>query len=159
MKIEYRFGNLFDYPGRHILQGCNAQGVMGSGVAKTVRALYPHAYNTYRAHYERYGLRLGEVVVADCGKHVILNGITQQFFGGDGGLYVDYQAIRTVIRNCNAIVQKDGQTELALPLIGAGLAGGEWQVIAQSIEEESAVKPVVYIHEQHVYDRILSQGA
>ena len=39
MKIEYRQGDLFQTDVRHIVHGCNAQGVMGKGVAKLVKDL------------------------------------------------------------------------------------------------------------------------
>lgn len=32
--IQYKTGNLLDTPDSYIVHGCNAQGVMGSGVAK-----------------------------------------------------------------------------------------------------------------------------
>lgn len=46
---------------------------------------------------------------------------------------VDYDAIRLVFRRIKA---QFGGKKLAYPLIGAGIAGGDWNVIAQIINEE-----------------------
>ena len=54
MKIEYRKGDLFQTEIKTIVHGCNAQGVMGSGVAKIIRDKYPKAYDRYVAEYKIY---------------------------------------------------------------------------------------------------------
>jgi O-acetyl-ADP-ribose deacetylase (regulator of RNase III) len=156
MKIIYRLGNLLDHSGRFISHGTNAQGVMGSGVAKSIRALYPRCYDVYREAYDNAGLHLGQVVVADCGRFVFLNGVTQEFYGGDGKVYVDYDAMQAVMRTCNTLLKLESPTpELAMPLIGAGLAGGDWAIISQIIEEESTgFQPVVYMIDPVQYAKI-----
>lgn len=174
MKIEYRFGDLLSHPGRYILQGCNAQGKMNKGVAKAIRELYPQVFEQYRARHELAPLQLGEVITVDCGKHLILNGITQDKYSEDGEdvdvVYADYQAIARVVNLCDALLDFDTRSrslpgliemprpELAMPLIGAGLAHGDWGIISQSIEDNTPFcKPVVYIREQHIYDSVVSQ--
>ena len=39
--------DLLNSPDRIIVHGCNAQGVMGAGVAKAIRTKYPEAYSNY----------------------------------------------------------------------------------------------------------------
>ena len=78
MKIEYIKGDLMTSDIRHIIHGCNAQGVMGSGVAKLIRDKYPSAYTDYNDVYNNKGLELGEIVISvqNDGK-IICNAITQ----------------------------------------------------------------------------------
>lgn len=163
MKIRYVNDDLMSHPGRFILQGCNAQGVMGSGVAKLIRDAYPRNFTIYRKEYEANGLPLGSVVVADCGRFVFLNGITQEFYGRDGKLYANYDAIDTVFSRCNELMRNEIGTndvsskpiEIAMPLIGAGLAGGDWKKISALLEARSFhFQPVVYIQELEQYSRI-----
>ncbi len=45
MKINYVNGDLFATDIKTIVHGCNAQGVMGSGVAKSIRENFPKAYD------------------------------------------------------------------------------------------------------------------
>lgn len=142
-KIEYRKGDLLNTEIRHILHGCNTRGVMGSGVAKAIRDMYPKAYQDYNDKYNNYGLELGSIVVSiqDEGK-VIHNAITQQDYGRDPSrVYVSYWAIANVFRQIESWHIK----EIALPKIGAGLANGDWNVIEAIIENTlTKTKPVVY---------------
>lgn len=160
MEIVYRKGDLLEAPEIVLAHGCNAQGVMGSGVAKAIRARYPSAYAAYRAQYENHnlGLNLGDVIwVSQSDGKTIANCITQERYGKDGRRYVDYDAVRLCMREINAVgfalqQQKrnwwdevDSFFRFAMPKIGAGLGGGNWDEIAKIVEEETIwVQAVVY---------------
>lgn len=142
MKIEYIKGDIFETEHKYILHGCNAQGVMGAGVAKAIKQTYPFAYETYRKSYENDGLELGQVQIVKCRNRTIINAITQKNYGRDGLRYVSYDAIS----NCFAALEEIlyGET-IAMPKIGAGLAGGNWNIIEAIIEAEcKTIKPVVF---------------
>jgi O-acetyl-ADP-ribose deacetylase (regulator of RNase III) len=157
MQIEYVKGDLFQTPIKTIVHGCNAQGVMGSGVAKIIREKYPKAYNRYRYQYEeRGGLKLGEIITVPCGNRdddpenfkIIINAITQEFYGRDGRRYVSYDAVAESMTKINRMFETYGFEEIAMPQIGAGFGGGDWNVISAIIESElKNVKPTVYILE------------
>lgn len=168
MKIEYKTGDMLNPPLDEreliITHGCNAQGVMGSGVAKAIRDLYPEAYKGYRDWYETHGLKVGDIVPVNIdhkqttkgfryGRYVI-NAVTQEFYGRDPSrVYVSYEGLRAAMReiNNNVLVRlrsdSAGEPErVAMPLIGAGLANGKWSIIAPIIEEEATIfQPVVYL--------------
>lgn len=161
MKISYRIGNLLNHPDKFIAHGCNAQGQMGSGVAKAIRDKYPKAYEVYRAQYERAGLMLGSVVVASCTPHTVLNCITQEFYGRDGAMYVSYDAIERSIQTIDELARQEraqivttcdrqGHPDLiprvGYPLIGGDLGGGDWAVISKIIEDcAEHHQPIVYL--------------
>jgi O-acetyl-ADP-ribose deacetylase (regulator of RNase III) len=141
-KIEYRKGDLLETDITHILHGCNAVGVMGSGVAAAIRQKYPKAYVDYMDIYNSHGLTLGGVSASNQpdGK-VILNAITQPTIGRTG-IHVSYWAIANVFRCLNALIR---DKMVALPMIGAGLGGGDWNVIEAIIENTAKTyQPVVY---------------
>src|SRR5262249_34840272 len=50
MPIEYVSGDLFDnaHDAQAFAHGCNCQGSMGAGIAKTFRSRYPEMYEEYR---------------------------------------------------------------------------------------------------------------
>ena len=52
MDILYKQGDLTQAEEYIIAHGCNAQGKMGSGVAKAIRREFPQAYSYYRSAYE-----------------------------------------------------------------------------------------------------------
>lgn len=148
MKIIYKEGDVCKAVEDIIAHGCNAQGKMGSGVAKAIRAKFPEAYAAY---IEEDELELGTVITAFSNDKIIANCITQEFYGNDGRLYADYDAIRRCMRELHAILKEPkgfgaANLTVAMPKIGAGLAGGDWTIIEKIIEEEfTDVEPVVYV--------------
>lgn len=147
MKIIYKQGDLLEAPERYILHGCNAMGRMASGVAKAIREKYPEVYKEYRELYYKSGLKVGDVQFVSCndGK-VVINGITQHFFGRDGKLYLDYNGLEEIIDFINRVIPIDSC--IAMPKIGARLAGGDWNIISEIIERVSTrFQPVVYVKE------------
>lgn len=144
-EIIYKKGNLVDATEHIIVHGCNAQGVMNSGVAKVIRNKWPDAYRIYREHYEKRGrLFPGEVIWAPVDNKIIAHCITQYNYGRDKKKYTEYNAVRA----CMKEIDKFGYKELglAMPLIGAGLGGGDWEIISQIIQEEiTNVNPSIYV--------------
>lgn len=139
-----RVGNLFEeYPKyvestdlNIIVHGCNAQGKMGSGFAKELRARYPDAYQVYHDTYKSTGLKLGSTVYHMVDDNLLIaNAITQQYYGYDGEKYVSYDAIDTVFKDMNEFIAQTGRkTHLHFPQIGAALGGGYWDAIAEIIK-------------------------
>jgi O-acetyl-ADP-ribose deacetylase (regulator of RNase III) len=62
--------------------------------------------------------------------------------------------MRESIRNVNEMVAGVHKT-VGLPLIGAGLANGDWEVISKIIEEEAVdFEPVVYVIDEKVFEAL-----
>lgn len=126
-----------------ILQGCNCFHTMGSGLAKEIRERYPEAYFADRDN-SKYGdpAKLGTFTYAVCKRKdlsnfTIINCYTQFRYGKDGqtNRYVEYGAIRScLIKIKEFVVTKNAK--IGIPLIGCGLAGGDWEVVKRIIEEE-----------------------
>ena len=153
MTISYVTGNMLKASEKILLHGCNAQGAMGSGVAKAIRAEHPIAYEVYRKKFDDDGLVMGEVVYATVNEHrIVANGITQKYYGR-GGLFVDYDAINSVMTNVNIFAKEHGIESVAMPLIGAGLGGGSWKTISGIIEDRLIdAQPVVYLIDGKIPD-------
>lgn len=154
MKIKYVTGDMLEGSEHLIAHGCNAQGVMGSGVAKAIRDRYPLAFTQYRAVYEKTGITVGDVITVMCPGRVVFDVITQEFYGRNPNrVYVSYDGLRrafSTINDCPLVrlrTEAMGEPEpIAMPLIGAGLANGKWSIISQIIEEEATrFQPVVYL--------------
>ncbi len=121
-----------------IVHGCNCMCVMGAGIAKQIRAHFPEAYEadlqTPKGSVEKLG-SISSVLVRR-GDHAfyVVNAYTQFDWRGNRNK-ADYEAIRSAMKCIkNAFFGK----RIAYPLIGAGLAGGNWDVIAKIIDEELA---------------------
>lgn len=133
--IHYKKGNLLDVTSGVIIHGCNAQGVMGSGVALAVKEKYPKAYQVYKDFEARHTLRLGSIsqVRISNTQLYIANIITQEFYGRDPNTrYVSYGAVHLGFENLNNFHVED--IPFHFPKIGAGLGNGDWNIIADLIE-------------------------
>jgi O-acetyl-ADP-ribose deacetylase (regulator of RNase III) len=127
--------NLFKSHADIIVHGCNAQGKMGSGIAKQIRDIYPKVYDAYIQVYESKGLKLGDIIPVSIGNRKwIVNAITQEFYGYDDRLYTDYDAIRECMKKIAHNAQHG--FKIAMPKIGCGLGGGDWNKVKKIIEEE-----------------------
>lgn len=141
--ITYIKGDLLSVKTGIIAHGCNAQGVMGSGVAKAVRAKYPDAYSSYRTfckNEEDKSRLVGRTSWYNPNhKLFIANCITQNFFGGDGALYVDYEGLAECMLHLNYV---NAGLSIHMPKIGCGLGGGDWNVVSKIIEDKIKSVPV-----------------
>jgi len=138
--LIYKTGDLMVADEPIILHGCNAQGVMGSGVAKAIREVYPEAYAGYRAAYELSGLRVGQIVWVPTKGKFIANAVSQEWFGRDGKQYVSYQGIEAIFVQVYDWITENIDDDyhdvpvVAIPRIGSSLGGGDWKTISQIIE-------------------------
>jgi len=119
-----------------IVHGCNAKGVMGSGVAKAIKKKWPGAYMAYRTVYIEDGLFLGDTIWYQANENLfVVNAITQETYGTDGKVYANIDAIDNVLYNIiSAVRGTDLQNKIYMPMIGCGLGGLDWN---------DAVEPVV----------------
>lgn len=128
-----------------IVHQTNCQGVMGSGVAKQLKQLYPEVFRAYY-HYCKTNVPseiLGTSLICEAndGKY-IANLFGQLNFGS--GLQTDYEAFRKAFKEITEFASENNLT-LALPFkIGCGFAGGDWNTVLNIIIEEKTVPVTLY---------------
>lgn len=166
-KIKVIAGDICTVDTGVIVHGCNAQGVMGSGVAKAIRSKYPQVFEDYKNHEQAYGYELGDIVstqIIDKEEDidiVIVSAITQLQYGKDKRRYVNYEALAVVFESIENIAKHFGHTQVHFPLIGCGLGGGSWEVVSAIIEAsapnidkflwvDSATSDIVYVKKHPV---------
>lgn len=161
--LTYKHGDLLQAEENLIAHGCNAQGVMGSGVAKAIRDRWPRAYKAYVESFENdHGAeperflgtfsttRVGGVMSAK----IIANVVTQLDYGREPGVrYMSYDALDKGFRNLMGDMGI-GTNRAAIPMVGAGLGGGDWRVIEailSRIEDDLDCQFIVYIPDETEY--------
>ena len=126
-------GGTFDV----LVHGCNCFNTMGAGIAKTIRDRFPAAYDadlkTVSGDREKLGTITTATIQSDDHEFVIVNAYTQYDYRGSKN--ADYEAIRSAFK----VIRNDFKGQrIGYPLLGAGLAGGDWEVISKIIDEELA---------------------
>ena len=139
--IQAHRGDLLSVTHGILIHGCNAQGKMGSGVAKAVRDRYPGAYRAYLRVFHERGLRVGQLVPSVVPRTqpalVVVNAITQEHYGREEGrVYLSYPGLRECLQRTRALAYEQGIRVVHFPLIGCGLAGGDWSQVAPILQEE-----------------------
>jgi len=123
----------------------NCQGVMGSGVARQVRELYPEAYHEYCrlvSQYQDCAKLLGTTQLVACrdanGQSIqIANLFGQCSFGRDGRQYTDYDALHRCLRTLKNFADATEFKRIGIPYhMGCGLGGGDWDTVSQIIQQE-----------------------
>ena len=136
-----------------ILHGCNCQCVMGAGIAKQVRTLFPEAFEadleTRKGAREKLGTISWAAIARPSARFVIVNAYTQFHWRG-GGVKVEYDAVRSAMKS---VKSRFAGLRIGYPQIRAGMAGGDWEVISRIISEELAGER----HSLVVYDPTAAQ--
>ncbi len=138
LKIVY--GDIFDHVENNkadvLVHGCNCLCNMGAGIALTIKNKYPEAYEVDLQTEKGASSKLGTYTKVNINRSdksfTIVNAYTQYNWNGNGVL-ADYDAIRQAFR---AIKKDFSGLRIVYPLIGSGLAKGNWQIIRSIIDEE-----------------------
>jgi O-acetyl-ADP-ribose deacetylase (regulator of RNase III) len=119
-----------------IIHGCNCFCTMGAGIAKNIKSEFPEAYEadlkTEKGNKDKLGTYSNAITERNGYKIIIINAYTQHHYKGRR-MKADYEAIRSVFKKIKA--NYPGR-KIGYPKIGAGLAGGDWNIISEIIEEE-----------------------
>lgn len=128
-----------------IVHGCNCFGTMGAGIAKGIKTAFPQAFDADLATERGSKDKLGTCSFAEISNGgaalIVVNAYTQFDWRG-GGVKVDYEAVRSCMRWIK--VQYSGK-RIGLPKIGAGLAGGDWAIVAAIIDEELSGEDITLV--------------
>lgn len=132
----------FDEHVNIIVHGTNCIGYMNSGFARALRDLYPGVFDVFQAEHKRNGLFLGNITTYRLGNLIVVNANTQQYCRNyrhpDGSIepedkvFVDYDAVEQAFRKIAALADEQS-ANIHYPLIGAGLANGDWQEVHRRI--------------------------
>ena len=146
---KYIKGNILDASQKYIAHGVNCQNKMGSGVAKVLFNKYPEVKKMYHNYYNfmiNQGYRnnlLGSIDLVECKGHNVFNCFTQNYYGYDGKKYVSYDAVY----KCFVELKKRLHNKsIAIPKIGCGLAGGNWEIVSRIIDDAVGNNLDVYVY-------------
>jgi O-acetyl-ADP-ribose deacetylase (regulator of RNase III) len=128
-----------------IAHGCNCMCVMGAGLAKQIKRKFPDVFALDR----RSGVtteKIGGInwVDHDIDGHnlTVVNAYTQVHYGHN-----QRQCEYGAIRECMQKIKKHfSGKRIGLPKIGAGLGGGDWNLIREIIEHELAGEDVTFVY-------------
>ena len=115
-----------------IVHGCNCFRRMDAGIARQIQWEYPEAYETDCLTPLGDEGKLGTINLTETKDgFTIVNAYTQYGFGA-GKVHANYKAILECFR---LIARRFPESRIGYPMIGAGLARGDWNIIYPIIKD------------------------
>lgn len=135
MSIQYFDGDLLESGCDFICHQVNCQGVMGRGIAKSIKDKWPEVYNIYKHHCFCASYLLGTVQICELkNKQTIINMFAQNNYGYNGQRYTSYDAFYNCL--CELILYIPEGSRIGFPYgIGCVRGGANWNIIETMIKE------------------------
>jgi O-acetyl-ADP-ribose deacetylase (regulator of RNase III) len=116
-----------------IAHGCNCMQLMGAGIAAQISSEFPEAIEADKNFPLPSLYRLGEYSIVPTQHGVILNFYTQLKPGAN----FEYSALRSCLKRLSMEAIAQGTyLQLAVPYIGAGIGGGDWEIIRKILNSQ-----------------------
>lgn len=137
--LQYRDGDLLKSDCTVIMHQANCFKTMGAGIAKSICQLYPSANKADKDYPFVRKQRLGKFSHAIVNNITIVNLYGQYFYGV--GKQTNYKALENAIDLFLTHAKNDiniNLSKVGVPYrIGAGLAGGNWDLIKGILDRQS----------------------
>ena len=142
--LTYVAGSLFESPAHTLVNTVNTEGVMGKGIAKRFKTIYPEMFEEYQRLCERGQFTIGQLWLYKTLNKWVLNFPTKTTWRKPS--QVEY--IEHGLKTFAATYSDRGITSVAFPLLGCGNGELDWETQVQPlIEEYLADLPIqIYIH-------------
>ena len=134
--IQTRHGDMLAVTRGVLVHGCNARGRMGKGIAIQIKRQFPAAFEVYETAYRANGLALGSITHVEISADlIVVNAVTQDHWHQPDPTFLlaDYDAIEAAFGHVRDLALAHA-LPVHFPLIGCGLAHGDWNEVAPRIE-------------------------
>jgi O-acetyl-ADP-ribose deacetylase (regulator of RNase III) len=129
--VEFTKGNLFELPVDARVNTVNCQGVMGAGMALAFKNRYPEMFKDYERACRRGEVRPGNLHVWRVAGDWIINFPTKR----DWREPSRYEDIGSGLEALRSYLGEQGHISVALPALGCGHGGLDWQRVSSMIKE------------------------
>lgn len=133
--IEYTSGNILHADAEALVNTVNCVGVMGRGIALQFKNAYPDNFKAYAAACQKKEVQPGQMFVFETRRldnpKYIINFPTKRHWRGKSRI----QDIESGLVDLVSVLQKYNISSIAVPPLGSGLGGLEWEEVRALIEK------------------------
>ena len=134
--IQFIEGNLFESKAEALVNTVNTVGVMGKGIALQFKNQYPNNFKLYEKACKSKEIQVGKLFVTEDsslleGRKIIINFPTKT----DWRKPSEYSYIESGLRDLARIIIEKGIKSVAVPPLGAGNGGLDWNIVKNIIEK------------------------
>lgn len=134
--IRYQTGNVLESPAEALVNTVNTVGVMGKGIALQFKKEFPVNTKTYEEACKKGLIDIGKLLVVRdsslaTGEKIIINFPTKK----DWRKPSEYSYIESGLKDLVRIIQEENIRSIAIPPLGSGNGGLDWQRVKQILEK------------------------
>lgn len=143
--VELETGNILDSGAEALVNTVNSVGVMGKGVALQFRQAFPQNYEFYRRAATHGEVKPGKMLVFSTDRlqnpRFIINFPTKRHWKGKSKLEDIAAGLKALVKDIRSL----GITSVAIPPLGCGNGGLEWNIVRPMIVEAMEQIPNVRV--------------
>jgi len=143
--IEFSRGDIVKADAEALVNTVNCVGIMGRGVALQFRKAFPSNFRDYKASCDRKQLHPGRMLVHDLGRlanpRYIINFPTKRHWRGKSRIQDIEVGLTALIEEIRA----RNIRSIAVPPLGCGLGGLDWDEVHPRIEQDFQAVPGVRV--------------
>ena len=149
--ITYVVCDLFASPAQTLVNTVNTVGVMGKGIAKDFKAIYPEMFTRYQELCEKSQFSIGQLWPYRTSNKLVLNFPTKKHWRNPSRPEYIEAGLKTFAEKYHLY----GVTSISFPLLGCGNGELDWESQVRPLMEQYLGKlPIdVYIHLQNQKDQ------
>lgn len=142
--ITYVVGDLFQSPARVLVNTVNTVGVMGKGIAKDFKTVYPEMFAQYQIFCEKGQFDVGMLFLYKTKHKWVLNFPTKKNWREPSKIEYIEEGLKKFVSS----YADKGITSIAFPMLGCGNGGLDWETeVRPLMEKYLKILPIdVYIH-------------
>jgi len=156
--IKYITGNILESDAQALINTVNTVGVMGKGIALQFKKAYHNNYKAYVEACKRNEIEIGKLLVVkdsnlSSGEKYIINFPTKK----DWRKPSEYSFIDAGLDDLIRVLDEYQIQSIAIPPLGAGNGGLEWEKVKRIIEQKLGnleVEIIVYEPTQHIKEQL-----
>ena len=135
MGISSKIGDITLATEDCIISAANTVGVMGKGVAKAIKTRFPWSYLPYKNACANNELKPGEIFVVKIENSkenlpVIIHAATKKHWRNKSKI----EWVICCFKNLRIYAEKNQCRSMAIPKLGCGLGGLDWEVVEKEIK-------------------------
>jgi O-acetyl-ADP-ribose deacetylase (regulator of RNase III) len=143
--IQISEGNLLQAQAEALVNTVNCVGFMGKGIALQFKQAFPANFREYEAACKAGQMLPGRMLIHDNGRlalpHYIINFPTKRHWRAKSQLTDIREGLQALVED----VRRLGIRSIAVPPLGCGLGGLDWEVVRPLIEHAFAALPDVQV--------------
>ena len=151
--IHYKSANLLDSEAEALVNTVNTVGIMGKGIALQFKNQFPNNYKLYASACKANEITIGKLFVTEensllGGRKIIINFPTKT----DWKKPSEYSYIERGLIDLVKIIKEKGIRSVAIPPLGAGNGGLDWNKVKVLLEKHLSVSDCdIFIYQPNAF--------